>query len=228
MTAARPLSLLVAAAGTGGHVFPGIALARTALEYDPAATIRFAGTTRGIETRVVPEAGFELDLLPVQPLSRRLARETLLAPFAAVAGVAAAQAAWTSASSRRPQACRTCTRSGCGQWPVAATRAWLILRAPWLPPNTNRVRRSGSRPNAASPSACRPWRSSRVSSGRTGLPTTTVRPGGKPAAASLTPRAIRLATLAASRLAIPGTAFCSWSTTGTRSSLAATATGRVT
>jgi hypothetical protein len=47
-------------------------------------------------------------------------------------------------------------------------------------------------------------------------------------AASLTPSAIRLATLAASRLAIPGTAFCSWSTTGTRSSLAATATGRVT
>jgi UDP-N-acetylglucosamine--N-acetylmuramyl-(pentapeptide) pyrophosphoryl-undecaprenol N-acetylglucosamine transferase len=91
MTAARPLSLLVAAAGTGGHVFPGIAQARTVLEYDPAATIRFAGTTRGIETRVVPEAGFELDLLPVQPLSRRLARETLLAPFAAVAGVAAAR-----------------------------------------------------------------------------------------------------------------------------------------
>jgi UDP-N-acetylglucosamine--N-acetylmuramyl-(pentapeptide) pyrophosphoryl-undecaprenol N-acetylglucosamine transferase len=91
MTAARPLSLLVAAAGTGGHVFPGIALARTVLEHDPAAAIRFAGTTRGIETRVVPEAGFELDLLPVQPLSRRLARETLLAPFAAVAGVAAAR-----------------------------------------------------------------------------------------------------------------------------------------
>jgi len=91
MTAARPLSLLVAAAGTGGHVFPGIALARTVLEYDPAAAIRFAGTTRGIETRVVPEAGFEVDLLPVQPLSRRLARETLLAPFAAVAGVAAAR-----------------------------------------------------------------------------------------------------------------------------------------
>jgi UDP-N-acetylglucosamine--N-acetylmuramyl-(pentapeptide) pyrophosphoryl-undecaprenol N-acetylglucosamine transferase len=91
MTAARPLSLLVAAAGTGGHVFPGIALARTVLEHDPAASIRFAGTTRGIETRVIPEAGFEVDLLPIQPLSRRLARETLLAPFAAVAGVAAAR-----------------------------------------------------------------------------------------------------------------------------------------
>jgi UDP-N-acetylglucosamine--N-acetylmuramyl-(pentapeptide) pyrophosphoryl-undecaprenol N-acetylglucosamine transferase len=91
MTAAQHLSLLVAAAGTGGHVFPGIAMARTVLEHDPAATVRFAGTTRGIETRVVPEAGFALDLLPILPLSRRLARETLLAPFAAVAGVMAAR-----------------------------------------------------------------------------------------------------------------------------------------
>jgi UDP-N-acetylglucosamine--N-acetylmuramyl-(pentapeptide) pyrophosphoryl-undecaprenol N-acetylglucosamine transferase len=89
---ARPgLSLLVAAGGTGGHVFPGLALARTLVEHDPRASVRFAGTSRGIETRAVPEAGFALDLLPVLPLSRRLARETLLAPFAAVHGTLAAR-----------------------------------------------------------------------------------------------------------------------------------------
>jgi UDP-N-acetylglucosamine--N-acetylmuramyl-(pentapeptide) pyrophosphoryl-undecaprenol N-acetylglucosamine transferase len=88
----RPgLSLLVAAAGTGGHVFPGLALARTIVQHDPEATVRFAGTSRGIETRAVPEAGFALDLLPVLPLSRRLAKETLLAPFAAVNGTFAAR-----------------------------------------------------------------------------------------------------------------------------------------
>jgi UDP-N-acetylglucosamine--N-acetylmuramyl-(pentapeptide) pyrophosphoryl-undecaprenol N-acetylglucosamine transferase len=88
----RPgLSLLIAAGGTGGHVFPGLALARTIVEHDRAATVRFAGTTRGIETRAVPEAGFALDLLPILPLSRRLARETLLAPFAAVNGTMAAR-----------------------------------------------------------------------------------------------------------------------------------------
>jgi UDP-N-acetylglucosamine--N-acetylmuramyl-(pentapeptide) pyrophosphoryl-undecaprenol N-acetylglucosamine transferase len=88
----RPgLSLLVAAGGSGGHVFPGLALARTVVRHEPAATVRFAGTTRGIETRVVPEAGFALDLLPILPLSRRLARETLLAPFAAVRGTFAAR-----------------------------------------------------------------------------------------------------------------------------------------
>jgi UDP-N-acetylglucosamine--N-acetylmuramyl-(pentapeptide) pyrophosphoryl-undecaprenol N-acetylglucosamine transferase len=88
----RPgLSLLVAAGGSGGHVFPGLALARTVVQHDPEATVRFAGTTRGIETRAVPEAGFALDLLPILPLSRRLARETLLAPFAAVNGTLAAR-----------------------------------------------------------------------------------------------------------------------------------------
>ena len=88
----RPgLSLLVAAGGTGGHVFPGLALARTIVQYDPKATVRFAGTTRGIETRAVPEAGFALDLVPVLPLSRRLAKETFLAPFAAVNGTLAAR-----------------------------------------------------------------------------------------------------------------------------------------
>jgi UDP-N-acetylglucosamine--N-acetylmuramyl-(pentapeptide) pyrophosphoryl-undecaprenol N-acetylglucosamine transferase len=85
------LKLLVAAGGTGGHVFPGLALARTIVQHDPEATVRFAGTTRGIETRAVPEAGFALDLLPILPLSRRLAKETVLAPFAAVNGTLAAR-----------------------------------------------------------------------------------------------------------------------------------------
>jgi UDP-N-acetylglucosamine--N-acetylmuramyl-(pentapeptide) pyrophosphoryl-undecaprenol N-acetylglucosamine transferase len=85
------LRVLVAAGGTGGHVFPGLALARTLLEHDPATVVRFAGTARGIETRAVPEAGFPLDLLPILPLSRRLAPETVAAPFAAVRGAVAAR-----------------------------------------------------------------------------------------------------------------------------------------
>jgi len=89
MTAApASLDVLVAAAGTGGHIFPGLALARALVARGHRVT--FAGTSRGIETRTVPAAGFELDLLPILPLSRRLSPETVLAPFAAVAGVAAA------------------------------------------------------------------------------------------------------------------------------------------
>jgi len=82
--------VLIAAGGTGGHVFPGLALARALKELEPAAVVRFAGTSRGIEGRAVPAAGFPLDLLPILPLSRRLAVETVLSPPAAVAGALAA------------------------------------------------------------------------------------------------------------------------------------------
>jgi UDP-N-acetylglucosamine--N-acetylmuramyl-(pentapeptide) pyrophosphoryl-undecaprenol N-acetylglucosamine transferase len=82
--------VLVAAGGTGGHVVPGLALARALVDRVPDATVSFAGTSRGIETRVVPEAGFRLHLLPILPLSRRLAVETVLAPGAAIAGTGAA------------------------------------------------------------------------------------------------------------------------------------------
>jgi UDP-N-acetylglucosamine--N-acetylmuramyl-(pentapeptide) pyrophosphoryl-undecaprenol N-acetylglucosamine transferase len=72
-------------------VFPGLALARALTARDPTTVIRFAGTSRGIETRVVPAAGFPLDLLPILPLFRRPAPETVAAPFAAVRAVLAAE-----------------------------------------------------------------------------------------------------------------------------------------
>jgi UDP-N-acetylglucosamine--N-acetylmuramyl-(pentapeptide) pyrophosphoryl-undecaprenol N-acetylglucosamine transferase len=59
----RPLRVVIAGGGTGGHLFPGIAVARELLRRQPDATVTFAGTARGIESRVVPREGFELDLL---------------------------------------------------------------------------------------------------------------------------------------------------------------------
>ena len=59
----RPLRIVIAGGGTGGHLFPGIAVARELLRRDPRTTVTFAGTARGIESRVVPQEGFELDLL---------------------------------------------------------------------------------------------------------------------------------------------------------------------
>jgi UDP-N-acetylglucosamine--N-acetylmuramyl-(pentapeptide) pyrophosphoryl-undecaprenol N-acetylglucosamine transferase len=55
--------VVIAGGGTGGHLFPGIAIARELLARRPEATISFAGTARGIESRVVPREGFALDLL---------------------------------------------------------------------------------------------------------------------------------------------------------------------
>ena len=59
----KPLAVVIAGGGTGGHLYPGIAVARELLQRLPDAKVTFAGTARGIEARVVPREGFELDLL---------------------------------------------------------------------------------------------------------------------------------------------------------------------
>jgi UDP-N-acetylglucosamine--N-acetylmuramyl-(pentapeptide) pyrophosphoryl-undecaprenol N-acetylglucosamine transferase len=57
------LRIVIAGGGTGGHLYPGIAVARELLSRQPDAQISFAGTAKGIESRVVPREGFELDLI---------------------------------------------------------------------------------------------------------------------------------------------------------------------
>jgi UDP-N-acetylglucosamine--N-acetylmuramyl-(pentapeptide) pyrophosphoryl-undecaprenol N-acetylglucosamine transferase len=58
-----PLRVVIAGGGTGGHLYPGISVARELLARRPDAVITFAGTSRGIESRVVPREGFVLDVL---------------------------------------------------------------------------------------------------------------------------------------------------------------------
>jgi UDP-N-acetylglucosamine--N-acetylmuramyl-(pentapeptide) pyrophosphoryl-undecaprenol N-acetylglucosamine transferase len=59
----KRLRVVIAGGGTGGHLYPGIAVARELLRRSPDSVVTFAGTARGIESRVVPREGFELDLL---------------------------------------------------------------------------------------------------------------------------------------------------------------------
>ena len=54
---------LIAAAGTGGHIYPGIAVAKEILRRDEKSQVRFVGTARGLENRLVPQAGFELSII---------------------------------------------------------------------------------------------------------------------------------------------------------------------
>lgn len=61
-------SLLFAGGGTGGHVFPMIAVADALEELAPEVRVTFVGTARGIETRVVPERGYALELLDILPM----------------------------------------------------------------------------------------------------------------------------------------------------------------
>jgi UDP-N-acetylglucosamine--N-acetylmuramyl-(pentapeptide) pyrophosphoryl-undecaprenol N-acetylglucosamine transferase len=60
MTAMR---VLIAAGGTGGHIYPGIAVAKEIVRRQPGSEVRFVGTARGLENRLVPLAGFELSLI---------------------------------------------------------------------------------------------------------------------------------------------------------------------
>ena len=59
--------VLIAGGGTGGHVIPALAIARE-LRDAHSAEVRFVGTARGLETRLVPEAGFALELIHVGQL----------------------------------------------------------------------------------------------------------------------------------------------------------------
>lgn len=54
------MRVIIAAGGTGGHLYPGVALAREFERQMPGSEAIFVGTTRGLETNVVPREGFEL------------------------------------------------------------------------------------------------------------------------------------------------------------------------
>ena len=64
------MKAIIAGGGTGGHLMPGIAVARELLRRDPKARVLFVGAEQGIEARVVPDEGFELVTLPIGGLKR--------------------------------------------------------------------------------------------------------------------------------------------------------------
>src|SRR5215208_5221667 len=57
------MKVMIAAGGTGGHIYPGIAVAQEIMRRHPDSKVHFVGTARGLETRLVPQAGFELSLI---------------------------------------------------------------------------------------------------------------------------------------------------------------------
>src|ERR1700722_9865356 len=56
---------IIAGGGTGGHLFPGIAVAREIQRRHPGSEILFVGADKGIETKIVPKEGFPLRTLAV-------------------------------------------------------------------------------------------------------------------------------------------------------------------
>jgi UDP-N-acetylglucosamine--N-acetylmuramyl-(pentapeptide) pyrophosphoryl-undecaprenol N-acetylglucosamine transferase len=62
------MRVLIAGGGTGGHLFPGFAIARSLRRLHTGAEISWLGGQRGLEARLVPDAGFPLTLLPARSL----------------------------------------------------------------------------------------------------------------------------------------------------------------
>lgn len=65
----EPVSVVIAGGGTGGHLFPGLALAEELAAR--GARITFVGTSRGIEAKVVPQHGYPLELIDIAGLKRQ-------------------------------------------------------------------------------------------------------------------------------------------------------------
>ena len=94
-----PLSVLIAGGGTGGHLYPGIAVAREIAARVPEAQVAFVGTAAGLEARVIPREGFPLDVIRSAGLKGKaigpLIRGLGLLPLSAVD-------AWNVVTQRRP------------------------------------------------------------------------------------------------------------------------------
>jgi UDP-N-acetylglucosamine--N-acetylmuramyl-(pentapeptide) pyrophosphoryl-undecaprenol N-acetylglucosamine transferase len=65
------MTIVIAAGGTGGHLYPAVALAREFLRRNPMTKILFVGTARGLESKVLAHEGFELVLISAKPIMGR-------------------------------------------------------------------------------------------------------------------------------------------------------------
>lgn len=86
------ISIVMAGGGTAGHTSPLIATAERLRELDPAATLTCIGTSKGLETRVIPAAGLTLRLVDPVPLPRKLGLDLLKVPGRLARSVSQARA----------------------------------------------------------------------------------------------------------------------------------------
>jgi UDP-N-acetylglucosamine--N-acetylmuramyl-(pentapeptide) pyrophosphoryl-undecaprenol N-acetylglucosamine transferase len=156
-------TVFIAAGGTGGHLFPGVAVADELVARDASTRVVFVGTARGLETRLVPRAGYALELLPILPLNgvglARAAKGLLVLPWALVRAA-------TLLLRTRPRA--VLGIGGYAGGPLVLVAAFLRVPTVILEPNakpgfTNRVLRPFVRHAACS------YDEARASFGRKGV-----------------------------------------------------------
>ena len=85
------LRIIVSGGGTGGHIFPAIAIADSIKSEHPDASILFVGANGKMEMEKVPAAGYEIKGLNVVGLQRRLTLKNLAFPFKLMSSIKAAK-----------------------------------------------------------------------------------------------------------------------------------------
>ena len=71
------MRVIISAAGTGGHINPGIAIANKIKEKDPSSEILFIGTNRGLENDLVPRAGYKLKTIEAYGLKKEISIQNI-------------------------------------------------------------------------------------------------------------------------------------------------------
>ena len=69
------MRLLISGGGTGGHIYPALALVEALKKRDPKAKVLYVGTKRGLESKIVPDAGIPLKTIEIQGFKRSLSLE---------------------------------------------------------------------------------------------------------------------------------------------------------
>lgn len=80
------MKILIAGGGTGGHIFPGIAIAQALHEIDPSLTIEFVGTEKGAEAKLVPSQNYKLNLIEIAGFNRSNWKANLTFPIKLIKG----------------------------------------------------------------------------------------------------------------------------------------------
>ena len=71
------MRVIIAAAGTGGHINPGIAIANKIMQEEKNSEILFVGTSRGIEKDLVPRAGYKLETIEAYGFSKKISKDNI-------------------------------------------------------------------------------------------------------------------------------------------------------
>ncbi|NLK51667.1 MAG: undecaprenyldiphospho-muramoylpentapeptide beta-N-acetylglucosaminyltransferase [Syntrophomonadaceae bacterium] len=81
------MRIVLTGGGTGGHLYPALAIARFLQENYPATQILFVGTTSGLEAKIVPRAGFAFATVRSQGLERKISWSNIQTTFKVICGL---------------------------------------------------------------------------------------------------------------------------------------------